>query len=116
MKRKYGDYIEDIIDSINKIQKFIRGVTYQRFVKDEKTIYAVIRAVEVIGEAAKNIPHSLRKKYPDIPWKDMAGMRDKLIHEYFGVKLDIVWNTVKNELPSLRDKFMKVLKYLEDNE
>ena len=108
--------MEDIIDSINKIQKFIQGVTYQRFAKDEKTIYAVIRAVEVIGEAAKNIPHSLRKKYPDIPWKDMAGMRDKLIHEYFGVKLDIVWNTVKNELPPLKGKFIKVLKYSEDNE
>lgn len=116
MKRKYGDYIEDIIDSIDKTQEFIKGITYQRFAKNEKTIYAVIRAVEVIGEAAKNVPYSLRKEYPDIPWKDMAGMRDKLIHEYFGIKLDIVWNTVKNELLPLRDKFIKVLKYLEDNE
>lgn len=116
MKRKYGDYIEDIIDSMKKAQKFIKGITYQQFTKDEKTIYAVIRAVEVIGEAAKNIPYPLQKKYPDVPWKDMAGMRDKLIHEYFGIRLDIVWNTVNKELPALRDKFVKILKDFEDNE
>ncbi|MFH1258622.1 MAG: DUF86 domain-containing protein [Elusimicrobiota bacterium] len=76
----------------------------------KKTIFAVIRALEIIGEAVKNIPESIRKKYAGIPWKSMAGMRDKLIHEYFGAKLDVVWDTAKNEIPSLKHKFQTILK------
>ncbi len=69
--------------------------------------------MEIIGEGVKNIPQILREKYPKIPWKDMAGMRDRLIHEYFGVKLEVVWNTVKEEIPDLKPKFQKILWELE---
>jgi len=110
MKRKYGDYIEDIVEAMSKVKKFTKNMSYQDFIKDEKTVFAVVRALEIIGEAAKNIPESLRRKYPEIPWKDMAGMRDKLIHEYFGAKLEVVWDTVKVEIPALRLKFRRIVK------
>lgn len=109
MMREYGDYIEDIVDSMNKIDEFTKGMNYKDFIKDEKTIFAVVRALEIIGEAAKNISESHRRKYPEIPWNEMAGMRDKLIHEYFGVKLEIVWDTVKSEISPLRIKFQQIL-------
>ncbi len=112
MNREYGDYIEDVIDSTNKIEKFVENMEYQDFVKDEKTIFAVVRALEIIGESVKNIPESIKEKYSEIPWKDMAGMRDKLIHEYFGVKLDVVWETVKSKIPEIKPKFQKILEDL----
>lgn len=110
MEREYSDYIQDIMDAIDKAQKFIEGLTYETFREDEKTAFAVVRALEVIGEAVKNIPESLRNKYPDIPWKEMAGMRDKLIHEYFGVKYEVVWDTVKTEIPELKSKFEEMFR------
>ena len=82
----YVDYVKDILNEIDKINRFIKGLTYSKFVKDEKTVYAVIRCFEIMGEAAKNIPVNLRNKYPLVPWKRISGMRDKLIHEYFGPK------------------------------
>lgn len=114
MKRDIGDYLEDILNTIDKAENFIEGMTYEEFIKDDKTVFAVIRALEIIGEAVKNIPDDVRKSYPEVPWRDIAGMRDKVIHGYFGVKLDIVWNTVKEELPSLKPIFEKILKELED--
>ncbi|MGC8754815.1 MAG: DUF86 domain-containing protein, partial [Thermosulfidibacteraceae bacterium] len=75
---------------------------------DDKTSSAVIRKFEIIGEATKHIPEEIRQKYPEVPWKEMAGFRDKLIHFYFGIKYEIVWNTIK-ELPSLRSKIEKIL-------
>lgn len=113
MKREYGDYIEDIIESMNKIKEFTKNLSYQDFEKDDKTIFAVVRALEVIGEAVKSVPKQIKEKYPEIPWKDMAGMRDRLIHEYFGVKIDVVWTTIEDEIPVLKPKFQKILKDLE---
>lgn len=83
MKREVGDYIEDIIGALNKSMKFVEGMEYEDFIRDDKTVFATVRAIEVIGEAVKNIPEDVKKEYPEIPWRDMAGMRDKLIHEYF---------------------------------
>jgi len=94
MIREYGDYIQDIMDSIDAIEEFVKDIEYDDFEDDKKTVFAVTRAIEIIGEATKKIPVSLRNKYPQIPWKDMAGMRDKLIHEYFGVDVDVLWKTV----------------------
>jgi len=91
MKRTYIDYIEDILTSIQEIEEFTKGMNFDDFVKDKKTVNAVIRSLEVMGEAVKKIPKEIRDKYPDIPWKYIAGMRDKLIHEYHGVDLTIVW-------------------------
>ncbi|MEW6040032.1 MAG: DUF86 domain-containing protein [Elusimicrobiota bacterium] len=115
MKREYIDYVEDIINSMNKMEKFIENMGYEDFVKDEKTTFAVIRALEVIGEAVKSIPEDIKKRYPEIRWKEIAGMRDKLAHEYFGIKLEVVWNAVKTEIPPLKPKFQKILENLESN-
>ena len=93
-------------------EEFIRGMDFERFAKDKKTTFAVIRAMEVIGEAAKNIPQLIRSRYPQVPWKDMAAMRDKVIHEYFGVDLKVVWKTAKEDIPSLRPPVENLLKDL----
>ncbi|MEK7397924.1 MAG: HepT-like ribonuclease domain-containing protein, partial [Candidatus Poribacteria bacterium] len=78
MKREIGDYIQDIIESMSKAMEFINGITYNSFASDDKTIFAVVRALEIIGEAVKNIPQEIREKHTEIPWREMAGMRDKL--------------------------------------
>jgi len=90
MKREVGDYIEDIVDAMDKARGFTKNITYYEFARDEETVFAVVRALEIVGEAVKKIPQSIRKNYPEIPWKDVAGMRDKVVHEYFGVKLERV--------------------------
>ncbi|MHC1623202.1 MAG: HepT-like ribonuclease domain-containing protein [Candidatus Methanospirareceae archaeon] len=110
MKREIGDYIQDIIDAMNKAKKFVEGMEYEDFIRDDKTIFAVIRVIEVIGEAVKNIPEDVKKEYPEIPWREMAGMRDKLIHGYFGVNLKRVWKTVNEEIPPLKPLFEKLLR------
>ncbi|MBI4962757.1 MAG: DUF86 domain-containing protein [Desulfomonile tiedjei] len=102
MKREYRDYLEDVLKAIDESADFTSGISFEAFTQDRKTINAVVRSLEVLGEAAKHIPDDLRSKAPGIPWKYMAGMRDKLIHEYFGVDLSIVWTVIKNELPPLR--------------
>ena len=98
MKREIGDYIEDILEAMTNAIEFTKDMSYDEFVKDTKTVYAVIRAIEIIGEAVKNIPEETRKKYPDIPWRSMAGMRDKVIHAYFGVKIERIWEVVKRDI------------------
>lgn len=102
-KHEFIDYINDIRDSIEKIHRFTNGMDYTTFTHDEKTAYAAIRALEVIGEAAKKIPDSIKSQYSSVPWRDIESMRNKLIHEYFGVILSVVWKTIKEDLPVLRD-------------
>jgi len=110
MKEEFLDYVEDVVEAMDDAMRFVEGMEYDDFVKDKKTAYAVTRAVEIIGEAVKKIPERVKKRYPKIPWKRMAGMRDKLIHEYFGVDLRRVWNTVKKDIPNLKPLFEKILK------
>jgi uncharacterized protein with HEPN domain len=84
-------------------------MTSEQFAVDEKTIYAVIRALEIVGEATKQLPAELKARYPHQPWREMAGMRDKLIHGYFGVNLEVVWETATLEAPSLEAEIRSVL-------
>jgi len=109
MKEEFLDYIEDIIGAMNDALSFVKDMEYDVFLRDKKTIYAINRALEIIGEATKNIPASVKNRYPQIPWKKMAGMRDKVIHEYFGVDLKRVWRTVKKDIPDLKPLFEKIL-------
>lgn len=108
-KRVYPDYLEDIAAASDKIAQFIEGMTYGQFVKDAKTTYAVVRALEVIGEAAKRVPSSVRAQYPEIPWREMTGIRDKLIHDYFGVNLEVVWKTALEDVPNLGLQARRIL-------
>lgn len=108
MKREWGDYLDDILQAISEVKAFTRGHTYRSFSKDRKTINAVIRSLEVMGEAAKRIPDEVRANHPEIPWKRMAGMRDKLIHEYTGVDLEMVWDVAQEELPPLKPLLEKL--------
>ena len=112
MTPTWGDYVADIAAAIHEIEVFIGGMTRDTFVRDRKTVNAVIRSLEVMGEAAKRIPEDLRVVHPDIPWKRMAGMRDKLIHEYAGVDLDTVWIVLTEELPPLKPLIERLAKTL----
>jgi uncharacterized protein with HEPN domain len=99
--REDTDFVNDIREAIQRITSYLGGLAYDDFLKDNKTQDAVIRNIEIIGEAAKGISEELRAETPHIPWKSMAAMRDRLIHHYFGINLDIVWHVISEELPEL---------------
>ena len=102
MPEKYLIYLRDINESIESIKEFIQNMNFDQFVNDDKTSSAVIRKLEIIGEASKKIPEEIKNKYPEIPWKDIAGMRDKLIHAYSKVDLSLVWKTIHKRLSELQ--------------
>lgn len=103
-KREHRDYLNDILESIDDVKSFINGMKFKDFLLDKKTINAVVRSIEIIGEAAKHIPKSVSDKAPDVPWKEIVGMRNKIAHEYFGINIKIVWDTAKHYLPKLKKK------------
>ena len=110
MKRRHcRQSLQDIIDSADDIEKFMAGVSLERLAEDRKTLFAVAKALENIGETVKQVPAAVRHKYPDVPWKDMAGMRDVLVHDYFVVDAAIVWKTVQEDLPPLKRRIADIL-------
>ncbi len=109
MKYDHTDSLQDIYYSMQLTQEFTHGMSFSEFHADEKTVFAVIRCIEVIGEAVKRLPEPFRESYSDIPWKAMAGMRDRLIHGYDIVDDEIVWNTVTQTIPSLLSRFSEIL-------
>lgn len=112
MKRTYDIFLKDIVAAMDAIENFVRGMSVEEFLHDDKTSSAVVRKLEIIGEAAKHVPAHIRRKYPDIPWKEMAGMRDRLIHGYFGVDYNLVWQTIKTRIPEIKPKLMAILEEL----
>jgi uncharacterized protein with HEPN domain len=108
-KRRDQDYLGDICEAIQRIAAYTADLTYERFMEDPKTQDAVVRNLEVIGEATKNLSGHLRRTCPQIPWKDLAGVRDKLIHHYFGISYEIVWKIAKEELPGLLPQIEDIL-------
>ncbi|HEV7668407.1 MAG TPA: DUF86 domain-containing protein [Thermoanaerobaculia bacterium] len=98
------DLLGDILEAIRRARRYTEGQSYEQFLEDTKTQDAVIRALEILGEATKKLSPSLRENHPEIPWKSMAGVRDKLIHDYFGVNFDVVWEIVRDQLPALAEQ------------
>jgi len=113
-ERNLEVFLRDISKSTQKIQKYTKGKSYDAFMDNELLVDGVIRNLEVIGEAVKNIPMSFRKKYPSIEWRKIAGLRDILIHEYFGIDYELLWDIVKNKIPSLSKQIEGILKDLKE--
>ena len=110
MKRDTVFYLDDMVENMDDAVNFIGAITYDDFIKDKKTVNAVVRSIEIIGEAAKHVPAEIREKNPSIPWKNMAGMRDKCIHDYIGVDHETIWYAVKDDIPDIRRKIADLTK------
>jgi uncharacterized protein with HEPN domain len=108
-KRDPEDFLIDILDSIEKIESFIEGFEFEDFSIDDKTIYAVILALEIIGEATKGLPDSLKMKHLEIPWREMSDLRDKMVHGDFGLDLEAIWNIAVEDISSLKPLIIKIL-------
>jgi len=113
-KRGDKEFLLDIIEAIKRIEVYTNKLSYQDFLQKIETQDAVVRNFEIIGEAVKNISKYLKTKYDNIQWKEIAGMRDKVIHFYFGVNWDIVWGAAKDNLPQLKEKIEGILKKIEE--
>ena len=106
--RSDSDFVADMREAVERISAYIASLDYDDFLSDTKTQDAVIRNLEVIGEAAKKISTEIRSQHSDIPWRSMAGVRDRLIHDYFGVNIDIVWEIATNELPTVAESLNRI--------
>jgi uncharacterized protein with HEPN domain len=116
LKRDNRLYVDDILDAIQKIELYTKSLNFSDFSKDNKTVDAVIRNFEIIGEATKRVSEAIKSKYPSVPWRMMAGTRDKLIHEYFGVNLDVLWKAVKEDIPALKPLVVDLLRKMDEDQ
>lgn len=108
-KRSDREFLSDILEAIRRIKAYTSETTYEAFLQDTKTQDAVIRNLEIIGEAVKNLSEEIRQRYSAVPWKSMAGVRDRLIHHYFGVNVDVVWEIVRVELGAVASQVEQIL-------
>ena len=109
MSHEFLDYVEDMLDAMDKAEQALTGVDFDRFREDFIINFAVARALEIVGEAAKRLPPEVRDAYPAIPWREMAGMRDRIIHGYDNVNLRIMWDVVKKEIPPIKPQLQQIL-------
>lgn len=109
-KRKPTLYLQDILISLSRIEDYIKNLSLDDLDHDCKTVDAVVRNLEVIGEAARNMPDEVLEQYPNIPWGNMVSLRNKVIHEYFGIDMDILWKTIKEDLPPLKSQIIEITK------
>jgi uncharacterized protein with HEPN domain len=115
MPRDYKVYLEDMLEAIANVEEYVGGMPRQDFERDKKTLHAVVRNLEVIGEAVKGVPSDVLDRHPQIPWQRIAGLRDILIHHYFGIDIDIVWDIVQNKLPELKEQVQAIPKQASEN-
>jgi uncharacterized protein with HEPN domain len=108
-RRTYVDYLQDIYEAAGYARSFVAGVSLDAFVDDYEKSFAVTRALEIIGEAARQVPAEVQQQYPNLPWQEMIGMRNVVIHEYFGVNLEVIWRTVHEDLPRLQAALGEIL-------
>jgi uncharacterized protein with HEPN domain len=106
--RTYQMYIDDVIIAIDRIFEYTAGYEFINFKRDYKTVDAVIRNFEIIGEAAKNIPDGVKEQYPDVPWKEMYSLRNRISHAYFGIDYEIIWDIIVNYLPFNKEQILKI--------
>lgn len=111
--RLVDDALNDILSAAEKAIEFVEGMSLNDLEDDDRTEYAVIKALEIVGEASRRVPTSFRDPHPQIPWKEMSGMRDKLVHGYFGVNLEVVWKTIHEDLPPLISTLRALIKELQ---
>ncbi|HAF70682.1 MAG: Nucleotidyltransferase [Acetothermia bacterium 64_32] len=111
-KKDWRLFAQDILESIARIESYVADLAYEDFLADNKTQDAVVRNLEIIGEAARHIPQDVQSQHPGIPWAQLIGLRNRLIHGYFVVDYEIVWDIVKNELPGLKRKLAAILEEL----
>lgn len=107
-ERRDKDYLSDILEAMHRVVSYVEGMSYEGFMQDTRTQDAVVRNIEIIGEAAKHLTSSLKQRLPEIPWREISGMRDKLIHHYFGINYDVVWIVATKEIPQLMPRLAEV--------
>ena len=114
MKKDVNIFLEHVLESIQLIEDYVKGRKKSEFLKITQLQDSVIRRIEIIGEAIKNIPDDFRETYPKIPWKQIIGMRDILIHQYFGIDLNLAWEVIEKDLPKLKNQIITIKKEIKD--